>query len=277
MRIFSWDDVLNSNVKNFIAAQKRCGGSALTVGGFDGPHRGHEVLCSYVTAEAQKRALMPGLITFRHSPRSFKQKTEYEGDISTVRLRLEVLEEWGFAFAVVIDFSSDFSKIQGIDFLHILKDSCAMCFFAVGKGFRCGRDHAVGESHIRGFADENGIECAFIPPKADSGSRISSSAVRRCVREGRLDKAARLLGRPFEIDCVPFTAETKGENTLLYPCAEQQQVLPPDGVYAVQVFAALEGSDICFDTDLHTDTSVLRPEVPAVYKNCRFDKIRFKI
>ncbi|MGP1602409.1 FAD synthetase family protein [Treponema sp.] len=297
MKIFSWDDVLTSKVKEFInnfytrqgadlgvpgntAGLLTEGGSALTVGGFDGPHRGHRALCASVIKEAKNRSLVPGLITFTRSPRSFKQKADYEGDISTLRLRLKVLEEWGFAFAVVIDFSADFSKMEGYEFLCVLKDLCAMRFFGVGEGFRCGRNHAAGEDEISSFAQEHGIVCSFMPLQAESGTRISSSLVRRYVRSGKLNEAKELLGYPFQIDCFQF--DTKFEEKagrvhalLTAKTDEILQLLPPSGLYPVRIFASLSGQDICFDTDVHTDSSVLRQEVPAVYKNCLFDRIGF--
>lgn len=297
MEIFSWDDVLNSKVKEFIHAFSRdglCGdesawnaagvltegGSALTVGGFDGPHRGHKALCASVIKEAKKRSLVPGLITFTRSPRSFKQKADYEGDISTLRLRLKVLEEWGFAFAVVIDFSADFSKIEGYDFLCILKDFCAMHFFGVGEGFRCGRNHATGEDEISSFAHTHGIVCSFMPLAAESGTRISSTLVRRSVRSGKLKEAEELLGHPFQIDCFQFDTkfeEKEGRVYALFTAKKDEvlQLIPPSGLYPVRVFASLSGADISFDTDVHTDSSILRQEVPAVYKNCLFDRIGF--
>lgn len=299
MKIFSWDDVLNSKVKEFIkdfdlsadcrgsdkpdagipdaAGEKGC---ALTVGGFDGPHRGHEALCFSVVKEAQNRSLVPGLITFTHSPRSFKQKAGYEGDISTLRLRLKVLEEWGFAFAVVIDFSADFSKMEGYEFLCVLKDLCAMRFFGVGQGFRCGYNNAAGEPEICSFAKKYGIVCSFMPLETESGTRISSSLVRSYVRSGKLNEAAELLGYPFRLDCFQFDTkfeEKEGRVQALLTAKDNTalQLLPPSGVYPVRVFASLSGADIYFDTDVYTDSSVLRQEVPAVYKNCLFDRIRF--
>lgn len=276
MQVFSWDDVLNSKVSDFIAGS----GTALTVGGFDGPHRGHEVLCAKVVADARKRALLPGLITFKHSPRAFKQQGAYEGDISTLRLRLKVFKQWGFAFAVVIDFSSDFSKMEGYTFLTVLKDYCGMRFFEVGKLFRCGHNHTAGEDEIRKFAGEHGIECDFVSLAADGGSRISSSAVRRYIRAGKLDKAAQFLGRPFEIDCLCLSAENEGGKTVAlkkYGGGQDCfQILPPDGVYRVNVSASDAGKKIGFAADLHAGSSVLRLDVPDVYKKCRFDTIRFK-
>ncbi|WP_428771692.1 FAD synthetase family protein [Treponema sp. HNW] len=297
MKIFSWDDVLHSRVKEFIHCFSSdsglssnsgenesgiCGGwgSALTVGGFDGPHRGHEALCASVIKEAHNRNLVPGLITFTRSPRSFKQRADYEGDISALRLRLKVLEEWGFAFAVVIDFSADFSKMEGYEFLCVLKDLCAMRFFGVGEGFRCGRNHAAGEDEISSFAQEHGIVCSFMPLQTESGTRISSSLVRRFLRSGRFKDAQELLGHPFQIDCFQF--DTKFEQTAgeLYAVMTAKpdaalQLIPPPGTYPVHVYAFCAGEPICFDTDVHTDAFTLRQKVPAVYKNCLFDRIRF--
>ena len=277
MDVFSWDDILHG------AAGIKPRTTALTVGGFDGPHEGHRALCLSVIQSAQKRHLQSAVVTFKRSPRSFKQKADYSGDISSLRLRLKVFEQWGFSFAVVIDFSIDFSKIKGIDFLRILAEHCGMRFYSVGETFRCGYQNDAGKEEIAAFAAENGIEFVPLQSMEQNGQCISSSAVRKAVVLGDLERAKLLLGRPFEIDCIQFCQNTGDGGIVLTDgkalpdgsgmLKKNVQLLPPCGTYRVSVYP--ENENRFFSALLHRDDCTLRLEVPAAYKNLRLDKIAF--
>ena len=284
MDVFSWDDILHG------AAGIKPRTTALTVGGFDGPHEGHRALCLSVIQSAQKRHLQSAVVTFKRSPRSFKQKADYSGDISSLRLRLKVFEQWGFSFAVVIDFSIDFSKIKGIDFLRILAERCGMRFFSVGETFRCGYQNDVGKEEIDAFAAENGIDFVPLQSMEQNAQCISSSAVRKAVVLGDLERAKLLLGRPFEIDCMQFCQNTGDDGIVLTDgkalpddsdlakgaLKKNVQLLPPCGTYRVSAYPENGANGaLFFSALLHRDDCALRLEVPAAYKNLRLDKIAF--
>ena len=280
MDVFSWDDILHG------AAGIKPRTTALTVGGFDGPHEGHRALCLSVIQSAQKRHLQSAVVTFKRSPRSFKQKADYSGDISSLRLRLKVFEQWGFSFAVVIDFSIDFSKIKGIDFLRILAERCGMRFFSVGETFRCGYQNDVGKEEIDAFAAENGIDFVPLRSMEQNGQCISSSAVRKAVVLGDLERAKLLLGRPFEIDCMQFCQNTGDGGIVLTDgkalpdgsgaLKKNVKLLPPCGTYRVSAYPENGANGaLFFSALLHRDDCALRLEVPAAYKNLRLDKIAF--
>lgn len=288
MDVFSWDDILHG------AAGIKPRTTALTVGGFDGPHEGHRALCLSVIQAAKERHLQSAVVTFTRSPRSFKQKADYSGDISSLRLRLKVFEQWGFSFAVVIDFSIDFSKIKGIDFLRILAERCGMCFFSVGETFRCGYQNDVGKEEIAAFAAENGIEFVPLQSMEQDAQCISSSAVRKAVVLGDLERAKLLLGRPFEIDCMQFCQNTGDGGIVLTDgkalpddsgsvlpdgsgvLKKNVQLLPPCGTYRVSAYPENGANGaLFFSALLHRDDCALRLEVPAAYKNLRLDKVAF--
>lgn len=280
MDVFSWDDILHGSA----GIKPRT--TALTVGGFDGPHEGHRALCLSVIQAAKERHLQSAVVTFKRSPRSFKQKADYSGDISSLRLRLKVFEQWGFSFAVVIDFSIDFSKIKGIDFLRILAERCGMRFFSVGETFRCGYQNDVGKEEIDAFAAENGIEFVPLQSVEQDAQCISSSAVRKAVVLGDLERAKLLLGRPFEIDCMQFCQNTGDGGIVLTDgkalpdgsgaLKKNVQLLPPCGTYRVSAYPENGANGaLFFSALLHRDDCALRLEVPAAYKNLRLDKIAF--
>jgi hypothetical protein len=260
--VFSWDDIQNREDALFPGVK-----TALTVGGFDGPHQGHERLFSSVLAQD---GLLPGIITFSRSPRAFpeikggagteldelsRRAPEFGGDVSTLMLRLMSFRQRGFAFAVVIDFSQEFSKLSGEIFLNMLARICAMQYIAVGPDFRCGYRLGTGTRELLAFAEAHAVQAEILDACLVDGERVSSSAIRRAVLRGDLRGAERLLGNPFRLDCSAFVPEgTSGgvprgatdvaatavtESAVVASVvvvaerAVLSQVIPPDGEYPV--------------------------------------------
>ncbi|MBQ9238271.1 MAG: FAD synthetase family protein [Treponema sp.] len=252
MTVFSWDE---------ITAAPACPplflpGTAITVGSFDGPHRGHDVLFAGVRDVAAAQGYVPGAVTFTRSAAVKRLGERYPGDIATLPQRLSVLEECGLAFAIVIDFSEEFTKIRGEHFLSTLISRCCMKFIAEGQDFRCGWQGAVGAAEITAFAHAQGIACMFYAPVIDGAARVSSSRVRHCISRGHCAQAAALLGRPFALDCTAYPWEPDGTGVRV-PRAVCSQVLPPDGRYAVKT--GCENDTVC----LCIDGAYLRLGVPS--------------
>ncbi len=239
MRVFSWNDIENfQNSRNPEYVSFFQCGSALTIGGFDGPHRGHEVLCDAVLASKRElSSLKTGVITFNSPPKA-KNGIDFPGEVSTLSLRLSWFKHKGFDFAVVIDFSHKFSTMSGTDFLSILYMSCAMRYITVGDDFKCGYKGETGIRELRQFSETRGISVTVIHTVSISGLRVSSSAIRQAVAEGQMKYAEQLLGRPYAIDgeALVWKHELKGDiHTFVIDNKAATQVLPPEGRYDVSV------------------------------------------
>lgn len=230
MEIINWD-----NISDFSSLFKN--GTALTVGSFDGPHRGHDVLFENVLVAAKEKKLVPGVVTFRRSAAVFRAAKSYPGDIATLSQRLSVFENRGMSFAIVIDFSGDFAKIEGEKFMSILFSDCKMRFMSEGIDFRCGFRGATGRAEIERFAQVNKIDWKFADHVFDDGKRISSSRIRECISQKKFDEAARLLGRNFSIDANAFSWNIESD-ALCAKRSECLQVLPPEGCYIVNAKSA---------------------------------------
>ena len=235
-------------------------GSAVTIGSFDGPHIGHEVLFNAVLDASHSKGYVPGVITFTHSVGGFKRPESYEGDLSTLAQRLEAFREKGMAFAVVIDFSAEFSTIKGQDFLYILKKCCGLKFLAEGKDFRCGYHGTFGMKEILNYSVCNGITAQFPEPVLYENSRISSSLIRSCILRGDFCSAAKMLEHNYTLDCSETVWNCEGSQ---FTAARHSflQALPADGKYDVVVI--LPGSRI--QLRLSAEPYFLRLEVP--YEN----------
>ncbi len=232
MRIYSWKTVEAAAVCPGKIPGQFMDGTALTVGSFDGVHRGHRLLLDAAVRTGAEKGLAPGAVTFTFPLSRCREADCYAGDLTVLDRRLELLEAAGMEFAVVIDFSSDFAKMSGTDFLEILVRGCGMRFLSEGTDFRCGRGGGTGMAEILRFADENGIAAGFIPPLAAGGVRISSSRIRGLILDGDLAGAEVMLGRPYSVDCrnAGFILE---DSCFCMDREAVSQVLPSCGFYNV--------------------------------------------
>ncbi|MDR1903315.1 MAG: adenylyltransferase/cytidyltransferase family protein, partial [Treponema sp.] len=108
--------------------------SAMTIGVFDGVHRGHQALIR----EVVERGPFPTVITFKQNPKSILNPQSYTGDIFSLRQKLECFEALGVERTILIDFSDNFSKLKGQEFIDILKKRGNLVFLIIGRNFRCG-------------------------------------------------------------------------------------------------------------------------------------------
>ncbi len=235
MKIIRWDE-LDSTDSLFLLKSlcHEAKGTALTIGGFDGPHRGHLSLFTSVFQQAHEHALVPGIVTFVRSPGSVKKGPQYPGDVSTLTLRLGKFEELGFRFCLLIDFSSDFGKMSGGVFFEILVKTVHMRYLAVGPDFRCGHRLDTGPSEIADLARRDGFRFDSIRQVELDGVRISSSAIRKAVQSADFALAERLLGYPFLLD-ITTSHWILSVGGIEAPVEDFTQILPPAGRYAADL------------------------------------------
>ena len=239
MKIFYWQEIYNlfscsSDQIKYSTENLFLEGSAISVGCFDGPHLGHKLLFNSVLDYSKKNNLKSGLVTFVKPLPNFKFKDEYLGDIATLEQRLEVYENLSFDFVVLIDFSSDFSKIEGTYFLSILAKVCNMKFLAEGIDFRCGYKGSCSMAEITDFAKQNDIVTEFPELVFFDKKRISSSDVRKHIFDADFDLVQKFLGRPYSLDVSNIPME-KVDDTFLFKREDIKQVLPKLGMYDVFV------------------------------------------
>ncbi len=213
MQVINWNE---SNL-DFLSSQ-----TGISIGSFDGLHKGHRVLLNSLVQNCKKNNLKSGVVTFSRPLPSIKHSSDYAGDISTLKQRLELFENIGIDFVILVDFDNDFAQLKGIEFLSLLVKKYNMCFLAEGVDFRCGYKGATDSTAIQFWAKQNKIDCIFVEPVYYNDERISSSYIRQMIQKGFFSTVCELLERPFELDLE--TIKQSG-NT---------QVLPPDGKYSVK-------------------------------------------
>jgi len=204
---------------------------AAAIGVFDGLHIGHRALVARVLGRS---GLASAVVTFEKNPKRILSPSTFHGELSSLDQRLSLIESMGVDICVLIDFSGDFSKLAGRSFLSMLSEGGALRFLAVGRDFRCGHRLDTDSKAIRAFCEELSIEVELLEPVQWGGHPVSSSRIRKAVLEGRLEEAAQMLGRPYEIDLKGAQALASGR---LLPGGDQAK--PPPGGY--EALAGLRG------------------------------------
>jgi riboflavin kinase/FMN adenylyltransferase len=202
---------------------------ALSVGVFDGVHRGHQRLITKILEYAGSHGSLGGVITFRQNPRNVLHPKTYPGDLYSLPQKLRVLEDLGLGFVVLIDFSGDFSKLSGKEFAALLGKR-RIGYLAVGVNFRCGYHLDTNAQFLRDMMAEGGTLTELAPQLREGGPPISSSRIREAVLAGDIAGAADLLGRPYGVDLTGLCPAIEG-NAFSWDLGKEGRVLPPAGCY----------------------------------------------
>lgn len=200
--------------------------SAVTIGVFDGVHKGHQELVRRVVASGFK----PAAVTFTAHPKLVTAPERFGGSLQTLGQKLASLESLGVSLCVLIDFSGDFSKLTGNEFVSTLVRSCGARYFAVGNDFRCGYRMMTDARAMRSIAAELGAEVDIVEPVMVDGVRVSSSVIRSLLREGRTDRALAMLGRPYTLDLRALESVGDASSFVVRP-SQRGYVLPREGAY----------------------------------------------
>lgn len=160
--------------------------TVITVGCFDGVHIGHASLFKEVFRLEAERKLKSTVASFFKLP--FKGK-----ELMTGSEKRERFKRAGFQNLIILDFCDSFSRMTAVSFLERLFMIYGMRALVEGEDFRCGRDAEWGKSEIEEWCAKKGVECVFLPSLYYKGERLSSTLIRRLIRNGKIEEAKRLL------------------------------------------------------------------------------------
>ena len=223
MNTISWEDFLQGKLLAI-------GDIAATIGVFDGVHVGHQKLIEEI---ARKSPLFETVIfTFRENPALVLNRNRFRGTIMSLDSRLEIFHRLGVGSTVLIDFSPNFSKLSGIDFLKKIIQNICLRYLAVGKNFTCGYRADTNSVSIRSVLSRQGIEVAILDPVTFENDPVSSTRIRESIINGELTRTNRMLGKNFVLE-IPVNAQRKSKNGMTVSRKEVFQVLPNPGLYPV--------------------------------------------
>jgi riboflavin kinase/FMN adenylyltransferase len=180
-------------------------GCAVTIGNFDGVHRGHQAMLALLQSEASHRGVPPCVLTFEPHPRDYFARLAGQPDqaparIATLRDKLSELQRCGVQQAVVLRFDQRLAALSPQAFIdEVLVRGLHARYVLVGDDFRFGARRAGDYAMLDAAGVANGFDVARMLSYEVHGLRVSSSAVRDALAAGDMPRAAALLGRPYAI------------------------------------------------------------------------------
>jgi riboflavin kinase/FMN adenylyltransferase len=178
---------------------------ALTIGNFDGVHRGHQAMLALLKNEAAHRGVASCVMTFEPHPRDYfaallKKPELAPARIATLRDKLTELERCGIDQVVVLPFDARLAQQPPQAFIdEVLLQGLGARYVLVGDDFRFGAQRAGDYALLDATGQQRGFDVARMNSYEVHGLRVSSSAVRAALKAGQMDEVARLLGRPYSI------------------------------------------------------------------------------
>ncbi|MEP7205449.1 MAG: bifunctional riboflavin kinase/FAD synthetase [Casimicrobiaceae bacterium] len=208
---------------------------ALTIGNFDGVHRGHQAMLARLSEAAGDLGLAPAVMTFDPHPREFFAPASAPPRLSTVRDKLEAFRDHGVARTYVARFGAALAGLSPGSFIeHVLVERLGVRWLLVGPDFRFGKGRAGDVASLRAAARTFSVEA--LRPVTVGGERVSSTAVRAALARGDMTRATALLGRPYRM-AGRVAHGAKLGRSLGFPTANLplRRAPPLSGIFAVQV------------------------------------------
>ena len=178
---------------------------ALTIGNFDGVHRGHQAMLALLQSEARHRNVTSCVMTFEPHPRdyfakAFKQPDLAPARIASLRDKLHELAACGVQQCIVLPFNEKFAAQSPDDFINnVLVKGLGVKYVLVGDDFRFGAKRLGDYAMLDAAGAQLGFDVARMNSYEVRGLRVSSSAVREALARGAMEEVAQLLGRPYAI------------------------------------------------------------------------------
>lgn len=212
--------------------------TAVTIGFFDGVHLGHRALLQRVRQEADARGLEAVAVTFDLHSLEVLHGQGMRPTLLTTLEKVEQLQTAGMQRVEVLHFTPEFAAQTGEQFIaDYLVGQLRAAYVAVGHDFRFGRGRAYTADDLKQVAGEFGVEVDVLSRVEIGGARVSSSALRELVVEGRVAAVPPLLGRPFSLRGLVVEGRRMGRS-IGFPTAnlavDRRKLLPAHGVYVVQ-------------------------------------------
>lgn len=224
-------------IRGFHNVREAHRGCALTIGKFDGVHRGHQVLLQKTRSAADQDGVAATVLSFDPSPREYFSGEQALPRISPLRDKLMALQEQGIQRLILARFDRELAETSAQDFVEkILVQGLGVRSIVVGDDLRFGQNRSGDIGYLERRAPELGYQVVAIDTVLTAGHRCSSSAVRKALADTDLAKAEQLLGRPYTVTGRVRRGLQIG-RTLAMPTANiavHKPLALPLGVYAVK-------------------------------------------
>jgi riboflavin kinase/FMN adenylyltransferase len=208
----------------------------VTIGVFDGVHRGHQALIGRALDRSRELGLPLVLVTFDPHPSEVVRPGSHPLVLTPVWRKAELVEELGADAFCVLPFTTEFSRLAPDEFVHLLLvERLHAAAVVVGENFRFGHRAAGDLALLRTLGSRFGFSTEGVGMLRDDDVTLSSTFVRSSIDAGDVGQAAKALGRPHRVDGIVVRGEGRGRQ-LGYPTAnvhtDRHVAIPADGIYA---------------------------------------------
>jgi riboflavin kinase/FMN adenylyltransferase len=211
----------------------------LTIGSFDGVHRGHQKIIRKMTTGAHTAGSPAVVLAFFPHPAVVLRKRQELFYLTSPEERAEILENLGVDVVITHPFDLEIANLDARQFLFEIKSHLSLSHLWVGYDFALGRNREGNVPTLRRLGHELGYKLHVVKPVQDSSGYVSSSLIRNKLSEGDLSTVNLLLGRPFRMDGTVIHGDGRG-RTLGIPTANLQiwpeHALPKAGVYVCRAY-----------------------------------------
>jgi len=215
--------------------------TVVTVGNFDGVHLGHQRILGTIHELARQADCKSAVLTFFPHPARVLRPAEAPPLLMTLDQRLDAIRQLGIDAALVLPFDMQLAAVAPEDFARrFLVDTLHARTVLVGGDFRFGHQQTGDVRMLAQLGQRWNFDVKTLPPVIKDGIVVSSTAIRGALREGRVEDARNLLGRPYALAGEIRTGTGQGRK-LIVPTlnlSTQQEMLPKNGVYATEVTVA---------------------------------------
>lgn len=216
--------------------------TAITIGVFDGVHRGHRYLIEALKGRAAERGLASGIVTLHPSPIQVLRPGVRIAYLSSLEERIELLRATGVDTVAPLTFTSEVAELSAADFLRMLRETLDMRFLLMGPDNAFGRGREGTPRRCAEIGEELGFDVEVLErPLEGNGARLSATAVREALAAGDMEHVAELLGRPFSLRGPVVRGHDRGRG-IGFPTANiavtPDRALPAFGVYVTRSHVA---------------------------------------
>ncbi len=223
-------------------------GAVVTLGTFDGVHRGHHAVLAEVTSRATAGKLRSVLVTFDPHPLAVVNPAAAPRLLTLPEEKRDLVTAAGIAEFVLMPFTPAVAQLDAEAFVKRLRDAYAMRELVMGYDHGFGRGRGGDVELLRRLAKTEGFAVTVVDAVRENGQPISSTLIRTAIAHGDLDAAARWLGRRYGIRGTVVRGAGRGRTigipTINLESPDPRKLLPPDGVYAVRVRISESGARI---------------------------------
>lgn len=258
----------------------------VSLGNFDGIHRGHQKLMKKNIEIARTKNLIPSVLLFKeNSKKTLNIEKEY---LTSIEDKIEILSDLGIDTFCILEFSEEFRSLTPKEFISkILYDKLNTKYVIIGEDYKFGKDAAGNKDTLKKYEDEFSYKTEVLEFELDQGEKISSRTIRELIRSGKIAEANNYLGRAYKIRGEVVDGHKRG-RTLNFPTANLHMnfsyTIPADGVYLTRVHVLDEyhyalsniGSNPTFENDnRNIETYILDFDKDIYGKNLSIEFLEF--